>query len=610
MKGKVRLGNRILLFVSLIFIIAMGLILNMTVKMISNYNNSVISEEVKNGVTVLAKKVKSLQESSAGFAQLAADDQEISAAIQNSDAGKLDSYAKNIHNSTKTDFVIFTDKDGRFVAGVGQKSNSSNLRINPVVEKALKGDIITTVESAITAHFSALTAAPVKDSNGTVAGVVIIGYLLDNQSIIDDISHQVETDVTIFQGNTRINTTIEKDGVRQVGTQLSEAVTKVVIEEGKDYDGKADILGSEYLCSYRPLKNHNGDIVGVLFAGKSMETVNQLARNIYMASWTVAAITIIVILVGLILYLRNVVTKPLKKVVSAAETISEGVLDVQIDVKSKNEIGILADAFTKMADKLNDLIRQVSESSDRVAAASKDIASSSVTLSEGSAEQAATMQELSASSMEVLSMTQNNDENAKNASKLSEAVKDRCTEGNEKMKELLKAMEGINASSKKISKIIKVIDEIAYQTNLLALNAAVEAVQAGQYGKGFAVVADNVKRLADKSAKAAKEISQIIEESVVNAESGTELANETASILAEIFENINEVNVMVNDISRATTEQSVGISQMNTAIERMANILQSYSSMVEESSAASAKLSEQADLMKQQVSLFKLREQE
>jgi len=588
----------------------MGLILNMTVKMISNYNNSVISEEVKNGVTVLAKKVESLQESSAGFAQLAADDQEISAAIQNSDAGKLDSYAKNIHNSTKTDFVIFTDKDGRFVAGVGQKSNSSNLRINPVVEKALKGDIITTVESAITAHFSALTAAPVKDSNGTVAGVVIIGYLLDNQSIIDDISHQVETDVTIFQGNTRINTTIEKDGVRQVGTQLSEAVTKVVIEEGKDYDGKADILDSEYLCSYRPLKNHNGDIVGVLFAGKSMETVNQLARNIYMASWTVAAITIIVILVGLILYLRNVVTKPLKKVVSAAETISEGVLDVQIDVKSKNEIGILADAFTKMADKLNDLIRQVSESSDRVAAASKDIASSSVTLSEGSAEQAATMQELSASSMEVLSMTQNNDENAKNASKLSEAVKDRCTEGNEKMKELLKAMEGINASSKKISKIIKVIDEIAYQTNLLALNAAVEAVQAGQYGKGFAVVADNVKRLADKSAKAAKEISQIIEESVVNAESGTELANETASILAEIFENINEVNVMVNDISRATTEQSVGISQMNTAIERMANILQSYSSMVEESSAASAKLSEQADLMKQQVSLFKLREQE
>lgn len=609
MKGKARLGNRILLFVSITFIVAIVCILYTTVKLISNYNNSVISEEVKNGVSVLVSKLEEFKESSAGYARLTANDEQVLEDIQNSNTSKLDSLAKSVLDSTKTDFVIFVDKNGRMIASAGQKSNSSNLKNIPAVDSALNGNITTTVESAITAHFSALTAAPVKNSDGSIAGAVVVGYLLDNQSIVDEIKQKVQTDITIFQGDTRINTTFEKDGIRQVGTQLSEAVTKVVIDEGRDYDGEADILGSQYLCAYRPLKNHNGEIVGVLVAGKSAEDVSKLVNNISRYFLSAAVIAVFVIIIGLIIYLRKVLTNPLKKVVHAANEISDGVLDVHIDVKTKNEVGMLSAAFVKMADKLHNLISQVSESSDKIAAASKDIAATSQTLSEGSVEQVSTMQELSSTSMEILTMTQNNAENAKNASSLSEKVKDKCIEGNEKMQELLSAMDGINASSKKISKIIKVIDDIAYQTNLLALNAAVEAVQAGQYGKGFAVVADNVKRLAEKSLKAAKEIAAIIEESVENADNGTALANETASILTDIFENINEVNAMITEISNATSEQSAGIAQMNTAIERIAGILQSYSSMVEEGSASSAKLSEQAELLKQQVSLFRLREQ-
>jgi methyl-accepting chemotaxis protein len=433
--------------------------------------------------------------------------------------------------------------------------------------------------------------------------------MLDNESIVDSIKELVKTDVTIFQSNTRISTTITKEGNRQIGTQLSEAVTNIVITEGKDYDGEADILGSNYLCSYRPLKNHNNEIVGVLFAGKSVESANQLVRSIALYSLAAAVLAVLTIILVLVLYLRKVLTVPLKKVMNAADEISQGVLDIELNIKSNNEIGMLSDTFTRMADKLRGLIGQVSESSDKVATASKEIAASSLALSKESVEQAATVQELSSSSMEVLSMTQSNAENAKNASKLSEQVKDKCNEGNDKMKELLDAMNGINDSSKKISKIIKVIDDIAFQTNILSLNAAVEAAQAGQYGKGFAVVAENVKQLAQKSAKAAKEIAAMIEESVANSNSGTEMANETASILADIFVNINQVHTMISEISSSSAEQSSGISQINSGIERIAGILQSNSSMAEESSASSAKLSDEVDLMKQQVSTFKLKKQ-
>lgn len=603
MKRKARISNKILLFVSITIILAFSLVLGITALLITDYNNDTITEEAKSGVNVLSEKVEGLKESTLGFAKLSAGQ-----AAEQLSTGNLDNTAKSILNSTKTDFVILTDKSGEIIGSAGQKS-SNNLKDIQIIGNALKGSTTTTVESEIIGRFSALTAAPVKNSEGSIEGAIIIGYALDTESIVDEIKEFVKTDVTIFQGDTRINTTIMKDGNRQVGTQLSEAVANIVITEGKDYDGEADILGSWYFCSYRPLKNHNNEIVGVLFAGKSVTAATRLLSLIAIYTFSATVLAVLVIIIILVVYLRNVVTIPLKKVMNAADEISQGVLDIDLNIKSNNEIGMLSDTFVKMADKLRGLIGQVSESSEKVAAASKEIAASSLSLSQGSVEQAATVQELSSSTMEILSMTQNNAENAKNASILSETVKDKCNEGNEKMTELLDAMNGINDSSKKISKIIKVIDDIAFQTNILSLNAAVEAAQAGQYGKGFAVVAENVKQLAQKSAKAAKEIAGMIEESVASASSGSALANETASILADIFEKINEVHTMIASISSSSAEQSSGIAQINSAIERIAGILQSYSSMAEESSASSAKLSEEADVLKRQVSSFKLRKE-
>ena len=287
--------------------------------------------------------------------------------------------------------------------------------------------------------------------------------------------------------------------------------------------------------------------------------------------------------------------------------MSNGNLNVGIKEEYLGDFGEIKDSINKIIDSFNEVLGDMNNASDEVAAGSRQVSDSSQALSQGSAEQASSIEELTASMTEIADQTKQNALNANQANDLAMAAKTNAEKGNEQMKEMLKSMDEINQSSNNISKIIKVVDEIAFQTNILALNAAVEAARAGQLGKGFAVVADEVRNLAARSANAAKETATMIEGSIRKVEDGTKIANETAQALNQIVVGITESAKLVGDIAVASNEQATGIVQVNQGIGQVQQVTQTNSATAEQSAAASEELSSQAEHLQNMVAKFKLR---
>lgn len=267
----------------------------------------------------------------------------------------------------------------------------------------------------------------------------------------------------------------------------------------------------------------------------------------------------------------------------------------------------ISDAINMILNSLNELFSNVAETSEQVATGSKQVSDGSQLLSEGATEQASSIEELTSSIAEISTQTKQNAGNAVKASELSSEAHTKAMQGKEKMNEMLVSMKEINESSSSISKIIKVIDDIAFQTNILALNAAVEAARAGQYGKGFAVVAEEVRNLAAKSAAAAKNTTALIETSINRVESGTQIANETADMLNQISESIQKSTDVVGNIATASNDQATAITQIDMGIKQVSTVVQTNSATAEESAASSEELSGQADMLKQQIEKFRLR---
>lgn len=290
----------------------------------------------------------------------------------------------------------------------------------------------------------------------------------------------------------------------------------------------------------------------------------------------------------------------------AAEVIADG--NLTIDVKINSEKDVLNTALCNILEKNNYILSQISNASEQVVTGASQISDSSIRLSEGTCEQASSIQELTATIEDVRSQINLNADNANKAKTYANHVKGDAIDGNKHMEEMLKAMDEINVSSSNISKIIKAIEDIAFQTNILSLNAAVEAARAGQYGKGFAVVAEEVRNLATRSAEAAKETTDMIENSIRRAEHGTRIAKITANSFNEIVEGIEKVADLVGEIADASNEQSSSIVQINNGISQVSGVVQANSAASEESAAAIEELYHQAETLKEMVGKFKLKQ--
>ncbi|MCG3137386.1 MAG: hypothetical protein HJJLKODD_01230 [Phycisphaerae bacterium] len=247
---------------------------------------------------------------------------------------------------------------------------------------------------------------------------------------------------------------------------------------------------------------------------------------------------------------------------------------------------------------IRQLASQINESADQVADAAVQVSAASSQLADGNSKQAASLEETSAALEELAAMTRTNAENAQQANTLGVQSRAAANEGEQTMAQLDVAMKAITSSSEKINKIIKVIEEIAFQTNLLALNASVEAARAGEHGRGFAVVADEVRNLAQRAATAAREIAELISDSVNKTNDGSQVAAEAAKSLSNIVININQMSDLIEGISRASNEQSSGIDQINTAVSEIDQVTQANAANSEQSASASEEMASQAQSVK------------
>ncbi|MDR2939842.1 MAG: methyl-accepting chemotaxis protein [Clostridiales bacterium] len=282
-------------------------------------------------------------------------------------------------------------------------------------------------------------------------------------------------------------------------------------------------------------------------------------------------------------------------------------LNLEITKEYKGDYKIIKDALSQIIDTFNTLVKEFKDSADRVASGALQISESSMALAQGATQQASSVEELNATINSIADQTSKNAENSEKANLLSIEAKDKGLTSKKEMESMLNSMAGIEEASINISKIIKVIDDIAFQTNLLALNAAVEAARAGQYGKGFAVVAEEVRNLASKSQQAASETTDLINRTVGIVSDGTKIANSTSASLNSILEQIGEIADIINDVSSASKEQAMAISQINDGITQIASVTQANSATSEESASSSQELSSQADLFKNTLDKFNLK---
>jgi len=300
------------------------------------------------------------------------------------------------------------------------------------------------------------------------------------------------------------------------------------------------------------------------------------------------------------------IMEPVDEAQGCLKKMGLGDLTVKMKGDYKGDHAKMKEAMNNTIFALNDLLRQVSSASEYVSSGAIQVSDSSQSISQGSTEAASSLEETTASITEISHQSRKNAENSTEANGLAITSRNSAETGSKRMDKMVSAMSDINNSSNEISKIIKVIDEIAFQTNLLALNAAVEAARAGEHGKGFAVVAEEVRNLAQRSAKAAKETTELIEGSISKVQNGTKIASQTAEALSEIIDGITTVSSLIEEIATASTEQVAAIDQTSSALGQIDQVTQSQSAASEEGAATAEELSAQAVQLKQLLSRFQL----
>ncbi|MCL2249223.1 MAG: methyl-accepting chemotaxis protein [Oscillospiraceae bacterium] len=567
---------------------------------------------------------------------------------------ELVSYLNSLKPDLDFDAAVVIGADRNVMLRTHEPRYGDSVAGVPIFEGGFAGQGSLNFSSTPALAMGMSALSPIFD-DGAVIGTMSVNIFMSVNEFVDQFSESVNAEITIFAGNERVATTLlDEHGQRAVGIYAPEDISEIVLEQNQSFMGEANLQGIDYSTYYFPLLGWDGNPVGMFFAGfneeASVAAVNSMTLFliIFGVAGLIAAIFIVLMISGRISkplkvlseYMRIsaregdiVVTAEEERIISEHKARKDEIGDLfssfndfmvslnmvnddlkevasgnlARDIKVRGDNDILFITLDEMVGNLNRMFEEIQVSTAQVATGSKQIADGSQTLAQGSTEQAASVQQLSSSISEIALKTKDNAKMAEKAAMLANDIRNSAEKGSGQMNDMMTAVKGINESSKNISKVIKSIDDIAFQTNILALNAAVEAARAGQHGKGFAVVAEEVRNLAAKSAEAAKDTESLIADSIIKAELGSKIADETSASLNEIVAGIGESSRLVGDIAKSSEEQTAGITQINTGIDQVANVVQQNSATAEQSAAASEEMSSQSTMLEQLISQFKLK---
>jgi methyl-accepting chemotaxis protein len=497
---------------------------------------------------------------------LMASNFEIQHAMEDGNGNYLRQVASEVMRQAEIDFITFSDAQGKVIARGHSDLAGDSVADQTNVQRALQGELSVGVESGTEVGFSLRSGCPVKMGD-TLLGVITPGIDLSNMHFVDEIKRRFHVEATIFQGDTRLATTIMRDGQRVVGTAMTNPeVVETVLRRGEVFFNRNTILGRHYDTAYWPIINAAGETAGMYFIGQERVFVENAQKNILTSILIVTVIVgALMILVGI--FFARTLANPISQATRFASQVAQGRLDETLDITNKDEIGTLAQALQTMVANLKNTIHKADEKAkeaeekahectlatqeaedakqqaeqakrdgmlqaagriegvvEQVSAATEQLAAQVEEASRGSEEQrartgetATAMEEMNATVLEVA-------RNASQAAEASDQAKSKAQEGAKVVSDSVGAINRVQRQAgemnqnlgqlgqqaEQIGRIMTVIEDIADQTNLLALNAAIEAARAGDAGRGFAVVADEVRKLAEKTMSATKEVGQAI----------------------------------------------------------------------------------------------------
>ncbi|WP_378956988.1 methyl-accepting chemotaxis protein [Pelosinus sp. sgz500959] len=569
-----------------------------------------------------------------GHASALSRNQQIIDAAKRRDAQALFAMTTPLMRESKLDYMLITDPRGFVIMRTHEPGKipkaDDNIANQVNVSQAISGKSFVGIEEGKVVKLSVRAGAPLYDETGALVGVISTGYVISQNEIVDQAKKMFRAEFTLFLENDRVATTITgADGNRLSGTPLdNSAIIQTVLKEGKVYVGTNEIQGKNYTSAYGPLVGANGKVIGMIFSGIPTTLMEKVTQTIIAQIIGVSTFVLIIVIIIATIFLGRLL-KPLQLILGKIREVAEGNLAVSsLDIQRRDEIGRLAAGFNTMLENLRQLIRSVVDSCAQVAASSEELTASAEesaqaanqvavsinNVAHGAEEQLRVAEDTSSVVQQIATNIQQAAVNANQVSEQSAQAANKAKIGNLSINKAINQMSqieqtvtasaqvvtGLGERSKEIGQIVDTISGIAGQTNLLALNAAIEAARAGEQGRGFAVVAEEVRKLAEQSQNAAKQIAALINEiqgdterAVVAMNDGTrevklgaEVVNASGKAFQEIADVVTKVSGQTEEISVAIEQMAIGSQKIVDSVKQIDNLSKKASGEAQTVSAA------------------------